>query len=259
MVTKMVGLRNDLTPEAVEQIREKLCKFDKFDRQKIKHMYLDRHMSATAIGKSYDVGCQTIQTALRMEGIKIRNMKNAQYIYLKHNNSRSKRQSEFMKNNNPMDNPEYRKKVSQPGKKNPMWNGGKQIICERCGKSRYLKPSRYKKLMLNGLCWNCYKHSNPKSSIEKLMAKELSKIGIIFEEQVPYHGMFLDFYLPEFNIVIECDGEYWHSLPDNKKRDKKKEALLSQEGYNLLRFSEKEIKDNVTFCVSEVIKNGKSK
>ena len=180
----MVGKRKDLNEEIVVRIKEKLCKFDKFNRENIKHMYLDNHMSATAIGKSYGVSCQTIQTSLRMEGTNIRNKKNAQHIYLKYNDFRSKRQSEFMKNNNPMSNLEYRKKVSQPGKKNPMWNGGKQpIVCKRCGKSRYLNRSSYKKLVLGGLCWNCYKHSNPKSSLEIAMGNELKKNNIIFGER----------------------------------------------------------------------------
>ena len=53
--------------------------------------------------------------------------------------------------------------------------------------------------------------------------------------------------------TIECDGNYWHNLPDNKKRDLKKEMLLKAEGYKLYRFTETEIKKDVSKCVAEVI------
>lgn len=248
----MVGKRNDLSPEAVNSIREKLCKFSKKQRQEICKKY--KTMSATSISKIYNVCAPAIHTALKMEGVSIRTKKEAQQMYLKHNDERSIKQSEFMKINNPMNNSEHRKKCSQPGELNGNWTGGNvKITCDNCGKIRYLKKSSHRKLILNGMCWNCYKKLQPKSSIEISVAEELTRRGINFKEQVLYHRMFLDFLLPN-KIVIECDGEYWHTIPENEKRDRKKDALLKKEGYTLIRLTEKEIKSDVESCVENVLR-----
>jgi len=206
--------------------------------------------SATEIAKAYKVNSPSIILILKKNNIKTRTKTESQRLYLQLHNDRSKKQSEFMKSNNPMDIEENRKKCSQPREKNAMWSGGRVVKCE-CGKSRYLKPSQQDKLVLGGKCWDCYHHSKNKSSIEILMAEELTKNNITFKEQVKFHGMFLDFLLPN-KIVIECDGEYWHNLPENKKRDIKKNTLLKQEGYKLFRFSESDIKKDVASCVVEV-------
>jgi len=50
-----------------------------------------------------------------------------------------------------------------------------------------------------------------------------------------------DFYLPSLNLIVECDGTYWHSRPDMKKRDKAKDAYAKKCGFNMLRLAEKQI------------------
>lgn len=68
-------------------------------------------------------------------------------------------------------------------------------------------------------------------------------------------GLFLiDFYLVDFNIAVECDGDYWHSNPlyftddnltisqiKNKDRDLRKSKLLSEQNIKLIRFWETDI------------------
>src|SRR3990167_6045896 len=80
------------------------------------------------------------------------------------------------------------------------------------------------------------------TSIEKIVYNFLKSKGIIFEKQKFIEGKFIvDVYIPDFNLIIECDGNYWHSLDKVIKRDKAKNAYLSACGYNLLRLSETEI------------------
>lgn len=82
---------------------------------------------------------------------------------------------------------------------------------------------------------------NP-TSIEKTVYQELKLRGLLFEKQKLINGRFLvDAYIPSLNLVIECDGNYWHSLPKTVKRDKTKNAYLKKCGYNLIRLSETEI------------------
>ena len=50
-----------------------------------------------------------------------------------------------------------------------------------------------------------------------------------------------DFYLPFLNLIVECDGTYWHSREDMKKRDKAKDAYAKKCGFNMLRLTEEQI------------------
>lgn len=50
-----------------------------------------------------------------------------------------------------------------------------------------------------------------------------------------------DFYLPKKNLIIECDGEYWHMTQKIKLRDNRKDKLLEKLGYNILRLSGQDI------------------
>lgn len=52
---------------------------------------------------------------------------------------------------------------------------------------------------------------------------------------------FFDIYVPELNLLIECDGEYWHSSIDRINIDLQKHNAALGEGYKLLRISDSEI------------------
>lgn len=80
------------------------------------------------------------------------------------------------------------------------------------------------------------------TSIEKKVYEELKLRGILFEKQKLINGKFLvDAYIPSLNLIIEADGDYWHSREKTKKRDKAKNAYLTKCGFNLLRLTETEI------------------
>ena len=54
----------------------------------------------------------------------------------------------------------------------------------------------------------------------------------------------LDIRLIDYNIGIEYDGTYWHSLPDMIERDKKKDAMCKEKNIILIRIKEKDWVDN---------------
>ena len=56
-----------------------------------------------------------------------------------------------------------------------------------------------------------------------------------------------DFYLPFLNLIVECDGTYWHSRLDMKKRDKAKDAYAKKCGFNILRLTEEQINQGQFF------------
>jgi len=104
-----------------------------------------------------------------------------------------------------------------------------------------VRPSGfYKRISLLGI--QKQQNSKEPTSIEKIVYDFLKAKGIIFEKQRLINNKFLvDVYIPDLNLVIECDGDYWHSLERVKKKDKAENAYLTKCGYNLTRLSEEEI------------------
>lgn len=48
--------------------------------------------------------------------------------------------------------------------------------------------------------------------------------------------------MPKYNAVIEVDGDYWHSLPDVKEKDTRKDKYLKSKGINVMHIKECELK-----------------
>lgn len=96
--------------------------------------------------------------------------------------------------------------------------------------------------------------SGKRTSIEIKMAEELTARGIEYIEQYNLGDKFaLDFFIPEYNIVIECDGDYWHTRPEAIRRDKRKNAYVKACGFSMYRFWEREINADVEACVDVVM------
>jgi very-short-patch-repair endonuclease len=95
--------------------------------------------------------------------------------------------------------------------------------------------------------------SKEPTSIEKKIYDYLLLKNISFEKQKVVGNKFIvDAYIPSLNLVIEADGDYWHSREDNKIKDKKKNEYLKTKGFNLIRLTETEI-NNGTFIERMVI------
>ena len=84
---------------------------------------------------------------------------------------------------------------------------------------------------------------NP-SSLEIVIQKVLDDIGIKYETQKKVGIWFVDIYLPEMNLVIECNGNHWHNydlFPDTKKRDQALQNHCDNKGIHLVWLWEKDI------------------
>jgi very-short-patch-repair endonuclease len=98
--------------------------------------------------------------------------------------------------------------------------------------------------------------SRTPTSIERLIYDELEERDIPFEKQVVINSKFkVDVYLSQQKTVIECDGDYWHTLPKVVARDKAKNAYLTKCGYKVFHFWEHEIRKDAKKCVDNVISN----
>jgi len=90
------------------------------------------------------------------------------------------------------------------------------------------------------------------TSIELAMESLLKSLNIAFESQKPIGKYIVDIYIPSENLVIECDGDYWHSLPQAIKRDKEKNKYLQGLGYKIARIAEHNIKCNTVGIQSTI-------
>lgn len=91
------------------------------------------------------------------------------------------------------------------------------------------------------------------TSIEQIMMDALDRSGIEYIFQFPFANKFLcDFKLANCNIIIECDGVYWHSSFKAKRRDKGKDAYLTKCGFKVLRFTCVQIHKDVDHCLAVI-------
>lgn len=100
-------------------------------------------------------------------------------------------------------------------------------------------------------------HPNRKfknTGIEIKIEQELIKRRLNYQKQVPLCKIaIVDFYLPEYRIVIQADGDYWHNLPKQKEKDIKQDSVLTFNGFNVYRFWEHDINESVEKCISKII------
>ena len=92
-----------------------------------------------------------------------------------------------------------------------------------------------------------------KTKIELKIEKELVKLNIPYEMNFPIieARTQVDFFILP-NIVIYCDGDYWHNLPEAIEKDKRQNKKLKELGFKVLRFWEHEIKLNIKNCKEKI-------
>ena len=90
------------------------------------------------------------------------------------------------------------------------------------------------------------------SSIEIKMQKELDKRNIVYEKHKPLIGKFAVDLFIQPNIVIECDGSYWHNRQDMKEKDAMRNIELKEKGYKVYRFWDHEINESPEKCINKI-------
>ena len=89
--------------------------------------------------------------------------------------------------------------------------------------------------------------------IELKVEAELQKRGINYQKQVRLcKGAVVDFYLPEYKMVIECDGDYWHNRIGCKEKDEQRDKILTLNGFDVHHFWEHEINKSVKKCINRI-------
>lgn len=91
------------------------------------------------------------------------------------------------------------------------------------------------------------------SSIEIAVKEVLESLGESYHHQYRIGKFLVDFYLPDRNLVIEADGDYWHSLEKNKKNDIKKDQYMQEAKINLVRLKESDIRSSCNMLVRSAL------
>lgn len=102
------------------------------------------------------------------------------------------------------------------------------------------------------------------TKIELEVERQLKELNLIYEKQKYCYnkkakrGFYIDFYLPEYDIMIECNGNYWHSQKHRIDRDKLLNDLVlnskksKHKNLKLITLWEDDIKSNKNL-VKEVL------
>ncbi len=83
------------------------------------------------------------------------------------------------------------------------------------------------------------------SKPEKIIQNFLKQLNIEFYTHYWMnieHNYQCDILIPSMNLVIECDGNYWHKYPIGTEKDIARNQELLKAGYKVLRLWESEIK-----------------
>ena len=132
-------------------------------------------------------------------------------------------------------------KGGKKGKHYPHTQRARIGICPVCGKE-YRAISDFKDRRQIYCSHDCYMRSRLETTPEKIMREFLDKIGVVYKQEYKIGKYWADFYLPKYNAVIEVDGDYWHSLPDVKEKDTRKDKYLKSKGINVMHIKECELK-----------------
>jgi len=113
-----------------------------------------------------------------------------------------------------------------------------------------MEPEERRRIALHGrIACHRVMREQRRTTIEIAVADALRDLGITFEEQVTFRWYLADIYLPDHNIVIECDGDYWHSLPKIIAHDRKRDAWFESHQIRVIRIKETDIRQNAREAV----------
>ena len=90
------------------------------------------------------------------------------------------------------------------------------------------------------------------TTIEVIIQSKLKQLEIVFEKHVLLLNKYqVDILIKE--LVVECDGDYWHNFPDGLKKDRIRDKELKSAGYKVLRFWGHDIKNNSENCINKIL------
>ncbi len=99
--------------------------------------------------------------------------------------------------------------------------------------------------------------NNPTPAEDKLWREVLrkKKTGYLFLRQKPIHRFIVDFYCSKLSLAIEVDGGYHLEITE---RDKIRDRFLKSLGITTIRFSNKDILENIVMVRKRIMEEIRS-
>lgn len=141
------------------------------------------------------------------------------------------------------------KKDKWKGETNPNYQG----VISKGKKVSQINKELSSLRMRNGGAVKAKKGNKRQSSLQIRIEKILNELNINFISEYRMHQRKLVDIFIEPNFCIECDGDYWHSLPKQQEKDKEFNLYCKANNYKLLRLSETFIKNNYDNNIKEEI------
>jgi len=88
--------------------------------------------------------------------------------------------------------------------------------------------------------------SNKMTSLEKIFVDWANEHKITFTHQFQLRSTWhrYDFRINNTQLIVEMDGDFWHSLPEHIERDKKFDETANRHGFVVIRIKESDIKND---------------
>jgi very-short-patch-repair endonuclease len=150
------------------------------------------------------------------------------------------------------------------------------IKCGKCGKIIVGRSMTLHKAHCNGEAWAIDALKNAKiansvrisvaakTDIELILGdyfyinniKYIRQHRILPKEHNDSHCY--DFYIPAMKLLVEADGDYWHSSEEQKKKDVRHNKTAKDNGYKIIRYFGSDIHKNPCKIIQEIIEYGKT-
>lgn len=81
-----------------------------------------------------------------------------------------------------------------------------------------------------------------RSKLEIIVSTMLDALAIAYIPEFAIGPYVADFYIPDQQLIIECDGTYWHGLPGCVEKDAIRDAWMQSRGFTVIRLPEPDIR-----------------
>jgi very-short-patch-repair endonuclease len=141
---------------------------------------------------------------------------------------------------------ETKKKMSDAGKKRMLNEELKNKLAKAAIGNKQSKEQRKKSSERMKRVRKTIIFPKKDSSIEVKIQEYLKELRIEFFTHQYIddidHGYQCDIFIPSMNLIIECDGDYWHKYPVGRALDHVRTMELMNQGFQVLRLWERDIK-----------------
>jgi very-short-patch-repair endonuclease len=126
-----------------------------------------------------------------------------------------------------------------------------ELVCRVCGRRYSTRAKNHDQKTCSRACRTEW-IGKADSKLEQIIRIELEEVGLHPSPRIGLGPYTVDFAFLDQKVIVECDGQYWHSLPESIARDRRKDKFFANRGWLVVRLKEDEIMSSPRRCVSKV-------